>query len=412
MESLVIEGKNYISSKRAAEVMGYTQDYIGQLARGGKISAERVGGVWYVSEEEFSGLSKDRVTKEADSVKDLSKMKVDGITNKNNAQSNSNELLNTSNNKNKITLDGINYISSKRAAKIMGYTQDYIGQLCRGGKIEARQVGRGWYIPESIVLKNIKTESVKTQDLKDSEDIETQKKALEDIIVFKDQVNEIPIGLKELQETNEQTQEKEVSKEVLISPSEEIELPNINNKKHKDDKKDYYYPSFLNAAYSLDDTPLIPTPVRSREPVLHQIITEEVDTSKHSVEIRRVPEQMVTAPGLKQIPVQDTRRVQRITSDILKPKNTLSLRSPMSLVKIASMAVVVLFFASALTFVPSVSIFSSDTGMLKKVSLFNTQEHDVFKAEVATADSKTPLIEVVISTISGLFDKKIEYKAQ
>jgi len=51
MDEIVIEGKNYISSKRAAEITGYTKDYVGQLARAGKILATRVGRSWYVGED-------------------------------------------------------------------------------------------------------------------------------------------------------------------------------------------------------------------------------------------------------------------------------------------------------------------------------------------------------------------------
>jgi excisionase family DNA binding protein len=51
MDELNLKGKKYISSKRASEITGYTKDYVGQLARGGKISAERVGRAWYIDEE-------------------------------------------------------------------------------------------------------------------------------------------------------------------------------------------------------------------------------------------------------------------------------------------------------------------------------------------------------------------------
>ena len=40
---LFFDGKKYISSKRAAELYGYASDYVTQLCRDGKISAERVG---------------------------------------------------------------------------------------------------------------------------------------------------------------------------------------------------------------------------------------------------------------------------------------------------------------------------------------------------------------------------------
>ena len=50
MNELEIQGKKYISSKRASELTGYAKDYIGQLARAGKIPGTRVGMAWYVEE--------------------------------------------------------------------------------------------------------------------------------------------------------------------------------------------------------------------------------------------------------------------------------------------------------------------------------------------------------------------------
>lgn len=46
------------------------------------------------------------------------------------------------------------YISSKRAAKITGYAKDYVGQLCREGRVEARLVGRNWYVLEASIMEH------------------------------------------------------------------------------------------------------------------------------------------------------------------------------------------------------------------------------------------------------------------
>jgi len=43
------------------------------------------------------------------------------------------------------------YVSSKRAAKVTGYAKDYVGQLCREGRVPARLVGRSWYVLESAI---------------------------------------------------------------------------------------------------------------------------------------------------------------------------------------------------------------------------------------------------------------------
>ncbi len=55
---------------------------------------------------------------------------------------------------NELTLDGKVYVSSKRAAEITGYAKDYVGQLCREGHVEARLVGRNWYVLETSIREH------------------------------------------------------------------------------------------------------------------------------------------------------------------------------------------------------------------------------------------------------------------
>ena len=43
--------KNFVSTKEAGKLSGYTSDYLARLARSGKISARRVGHTWFVEEE-------------------------------------------------------------------------------------------------------------------------------------------------------------------------------------------------------------------------------------------------------------------------------------------------------------------------------------------------------------------------
>lgn len=50
-----------------------------------------------------------------------------------------------------IIIDEKRYVSSKQAAKLTGYAKDYIGQLCREGRVPARLVGRSWYVLESAI---------------------------------------------------------------------------------------------------------------------------------------------------------------------------------------------------------------------------------------------------------------------
>jgi len=50
-----------------------------------------------------------------------------------------------------IFIEEKKYISSKRAAKVTGYAKDYVGQLCREGRLPARLVGRSWYVLEAAI---------------------------------------------------------------------------------------------------------------------------------------------------------------------------------------------------------------------------------------------------------------------
>lgn len=51
----------------------------------------------------------------------------------------------------KISFEGESYVKAVDLARELGYTSDYVGQLCRSGKVKARLVGRSWYVsPDSI----------------------------------------------------------------------------------------------------------------------------------------------------------------------------------------------------------------------------------------------------------------------
>ena len=39
-----------------------------------------------------------------------------------------------------LAIDGKKYVKASAIAKDLGYTSDYVGQLCRGGKIDAQLV--------------------------------------------------------------------------------------------------------------------------------------------------------------------------------------------------------------------------------------------------------------------------------
>jgi hypothetical protein len=70
-----------------------------------------------------------------------------------------------------VILDGVTYQKASVAAKTFSYTSDYIGQLCRAKKIDARLVGRTWFVnPDSITAhKKAKFSKVPLNKKEDSE---------------------------------------------------------------------------------------------------------------------------------------------------------------------------------------------------------------------------------------------------
>lgn len=51
-----------------------------------------------------------------------------------------------------LLLEGKKFISVSRASSLTGYTQDYLGQLCRQEKVPARMVGRTWYLDSDALF--------------------------------------------------------------------------------------------------------------------------------------------------------------------------------------------------------------------------------------------------------------------
>ncbi len=129
-DEITIEGKEYFSSKRASELSGYAQDYIGQLARGGAIDARRIGGLWYIRMDSLQSYKKESDSASPEQPKARTAPEHDTF----------------------ISFEGRDYISAARASRLTAYNQDYVGQLARSGKVLSRQVGNRWYLDREGLL--------------------------------------------------------------------------------------------------------------------------------------------------------------------------------------------------------------------------------------------------------------------
>ncbi|MBL4644577.1 MAG: hypothetical protein JKX80_01795 [Candidatus Pacebacteria bacterium] len=137
MNDVVVDNERLISTTQASKVSGYSKDYVGQLCREEKMFCRRISGHWYVSEnslksyqgaETKNGGNHPEKKKIPSSEKTAYGMKVGNVRD------------------DTFSYDGVEYISTLRGAELTGYAQDYIGQLARNGEIEARKVGRRWFI--------------------------------------------------------------------------------------------------------------------------------------------------------------------------------------------------------------------------------------------------------------------------
>lgn len=64
-----------------------------------------------------------------------------------------------------LVLDGKSYVKASKAAKELGYATDYVGQLCRGGQVDAHLIGRTWYVNQEH-LSTHKVEKKRTSKAK------------------------------------------------------------------------------------------------------------------------------------------------------------------------------------------------------------------------------------------------------
>ena len=55
-----------------------------------------------------------------------------------------------------VSINGERYVKASSIARELGYTSDYVGQLCRDGKVDAERVGRGWFVSEQSIREHKK----------------------------------------------------------------------------------------------------------------------------------------------------------------------------------------------------------------------------------------------------------------
>lgn len=92
METLVLDGKEYVKASKAAKDLGYTSDHVGQLCRSGKVSAHLVGRTWYVRKDELSDHKIEKKRNSRTKAREQAKKTIELHRNKETSKSRSDEI--------------------------------------------------------------------------------------------------------------------------------------------------------------------------------------------------------------------------------------------------------------------------------------------------------------------------------
>ncbi len=164
-----------------------------------------------------------------------------------------------------IQVEGVLYTKASLLAKNFRYTTDYIGQLCRAGKVDCQLVGRAWYVAESSLLKH--------KDARYKE-VRVNEKTIKSSTILK-------------------TSDEAISVTPRLKRVTAKQLSNPNS----------HFLSRLGASsskYFVDDTELLPQPLRQSsaiKPIVpmmpEKIVVEPAETTSIKISASTKPEKLV-----------------------------------------------------------------------------------------------------------------------
>jgi hypothetical protein len=179
------------------------------------------------------------------------------------------------------------YISSKQAAKVTGYAKDYIGQLCREGRVPARLVGRSWYVLESALhdhrFGEQKTESEKMtpHSLRETWDAPRYETASVEVIPLVAQKEEVEVmslrsnePAPDLSSVSEHLQDAWKSWFNRVTEPEEVGVP-VEPVRSEEPAEEIEEPVAIRAVYHQPPKELLPHPTLEEELIRDRVILPE-----------------------------------------------------------------------------------------------------------------------------------------
>ena len=130
-----------------------------------------------------------------------------------------------------VTLDGVVYVKASVVAKSFRYTSDYIGQLCRSKKVDARLVGRTWFVNVDSV-KLHRQNKYKTPNVVVKKDTTIDSDIAKEIKVSRVEVQPV-VNPKTIKIVNEMNVLRENSRflKVFYDRDEEALMPTLTKKR-------------------------------------------------------------------------------------------------------------------------------------------------------------------------------------
>lgn len=199
-----------------------------------------------------------------------------------------------------VVLDGISYTKAAEVAKKFGYTSDYVGQLCRSGKVDAQLIGRSWYVSEDSIQSHKKQRYQKSPKTPTVRAIKPKQ-----VLVNKNRQNEKTINNKIDIATDEKTYQLSVRKSLPKKPV----LPITRNKLDKNFEERIQWKA--NTVYEQDEKDLMPElkkPKIEEKPT--KIPVNPADAKKVLVEGSGQPEAKLQPTKMPTISLNGTLKIE------------------------------------------------------------------------------------------------------
>lgn len=145
-----------------------------------------------------------------------------------------------------ISFEGEKYVKAGLLAKKLGYTADYVGQLCRADSVKAQLVGRSWYVEENS-LREHKKKRYRSNLTKSKQEINKQSATVKPKEIF------AGIGI------NQDVLNYEQDSSDLLPTLAKLEKKEVNIKIHKNEhtQEKYGYVPYNKSEDSHFDRPKI-----------------------------------------------------------------------------------------------------------------------------------------------------------